>query len=571
MFDSDVSMHAPAETVRFGKCWHGLVETHAAKHPIYTQYLTKYNDVTLTTRAGKIMPFPLTKYYIGREAGQQLTARSGPMCVYQHPLAQMEIEDADGRDWSGYVIFDIRNNEFPTGLSGYRYGAYFAFTPDDNGQGLLVRYDSRFSVLSPLNVNQKTSSGERVWYGHIPSGSQTFHYSRDGRRVYGGRFPTPFEIMENMSYADWDDTYAPRVYGAALSGGFSEGGEFSLNAQKMTLPPVPADVIVREYRDIREYTSISVLAPQMGTCIDPAYAMVNVYKETGPTVDGMMSLLDAYSHNISKTYISAAVDDNGGLSYLSFTFEEETKATGGGSADGNGYVTVGSEQCGTREGDVKVLGTYTHKSTSYSSVSFDITKGILEWGGEVSEVVFRLDRTTSTGGSRTVIDDGIPAITSYSDSTESFSITLDGVVLMSESDMYPDSQLRMIGKPFRADVYALPVGSGFFTAQLRGNGPLRNGQKWAVVSAYVGDYQSNDCRALFVIIERGTLKVIDGEPHFDPENYSVKVHVGKTFARGVVDPYIHEQEFYEPLYLIRAYDPIDKKISAVYPYPIVYQ
>lgn len=576
MFDSDVSAHMQGKVVRFGKCWHGLVKTNAVKDTGTTQFKTFYNNVTIETRGGKTLPFPIVKAIAGTETYSNLDSKHGPFCIYRHPLSVMHDEDADGKDWSGYVVFDINDSDFPRYLIGFKTGYSFAFTPDDNGQGFLVTKTFNFgssylNVRKPLIVNADRFETDQGRVNFPADMSGTFHFSKDGRSIYAGKFPSPRRVVEEMEYINW---LSPSVRAATMAGGLDVNGDINITATEITVAQPPADVVYSDSRDVVRYDNATVTVPQVGTCVDPNDELVVKRSINGTATPqagyySVISELDQYSIRRRKSYIHASVSDEGAVSYLSLLFEEESTVTGGGSVTVDGGVTLGTDQCGVRPDDKRVLSTQTSTIIASNTTGLQETKIELSGYGGTSTFTARYDSSSSSTFTRTTLD-GTPSETNTQSDNGADTMTLDGVTVYSESDVTGTPVLN-ISRPNLPVLNCIVDDSNMFSARFIQYGDVVDGSKWAVIAVRLADYQSHDLRAIVVTVQKGTVKMVGGAATSDPLTYSCKVYIGKTFGRGIIDETIVNQDLVDETYLIRAYDPLDKKVSAVYPFPVAYQ
>lgn len=571
MFDSIVATSIPSRMVRFGKCWHGLVKTFATKDPVFTQYVAQYASAELVTGGGMTLPFIFKGY--SSSASWQTDIKFGPMCIYMHPMAAMQTEDLSGKDWSGYVVFDIKNTQ-PSYFVGLAEGV-FAFTPDDQGQGSIVSSVTGSAIdTKKLLLSSMTDfiSITRKQYG-FDIGAP-FHISKSGRTVYGGRFPTPLEIMENMHFPNWATLYAPKISSAELSGYIDELTIARITATQVALPDPPIGVYSTDYRDNKTYVSVGIWFPTLGVCADPSLDLAGSDRQSGLSepIHGYASeieSLDQYSLESKQTSILAHVNDIGEISYLTFRFIEESGSSGSGDVNGYATASLGSDQCGVREGDRRVIGTTAGFSGYASRTGFSSTKIQLEGWSGVSSFDMRFDNSFSSSYSSDAVDNDPPVESSSSESSSVLSVTLDGVTIYTGENISVNfSILGVI--PTAPDLHCVADGGVIFRFDGT-DGAVEDGTKWVRIVAGLADYQSNDIRAIYTTIQTGTIKMVGGVAQSDPLTYTCNLYIGKAFGRGVSDDYTHSQGFYEDAYLSRAYDPLNTSLSVVYPYPVFYQ
>ena len=585
MIEHKLGNSIPSRVVRFGVRHHGLVLTHAIKHPAFTQYQIFFNDVRITTRAGKVITYPLIPEKVGANRGIQLGAKLGPSCVYMHPNASMQVEDSEGNDWSGYIVFSLTDDYRTARLVGYNEDSLFAYTPSDNSLGVLIELLSPGRVRiknKPLIVGEESigNTQDVVFDGGVVRAP--IFASRTGREIYFGRLPTPLKIINDINFPDWPEIGSPKLSKVTISDSFDEGGNVKYSASVEQTDVTVADESTIDGYEIITYKKVTVSSPFVGGCFAPADATVKIdtfewsYPDSPPPGGtSVVKLIDTYSLSRKKSVIAASISDEGAVDFLSFLFEEYRKTDGGGDAQASGSVTAG-ESCDVVPGvlGVRITGTEVTTSTQFSIVSIDRTRATLEGYGGSSTVELRFDSTRSDSYSSSVINgtEPEPPIIS-SDSSDTFTIEMDGAVLFSGSGYSDAKQEPIYDKPILPSFYMTAPQGSFFGARLVEAGERKTGTKYLIVSARVCDYGSRDLSSLMVVIETFSL-IKQGDRFVDNQaSYKAEVFIGKTFGRGIIDDYTHYEDITgaSNYYLCRAYDPVDKKISPVYPYPVFYQ
>lgn len=583
MIEHKLGNSIPSRVVRFGVRHHGLVLTHAIKHPVFTQYQIFFNDVRITTRAGKVIQYPLIPEKVGANRGIQLDAKLGPSCVYMHPNASMQVEDSEGNDWSGYIVFSLTDAYRTSRLVGYNEYSLFAYTPSDNSLGVLIELlDPRRVRIKnkPLIVGEESiGNTQDVEFDGGVVGAPIFA-SKTGREIYFGGLPTPLKIINEINYPDWSTTGSPKVNKVTISDTFDEGGNVQYSASVEQIGVTVADESTIDGYEIITYKTVTVSSPFVGACVAPADATVRVntfeWNHLDPPPGGggtsVVKLIDTYSLSRKKSVIAASISDEGAADFLSFLFEEYRKTDGGGDAQASGSVTTG-ESCDDGRG-VRITGTEVTTSTQFSMVAIDRTRATLDGYGGSSTVELRFDSTRSDSYNSRVINgtEPEPPIIS-SDSSDTFTIEMDGAVLFSGSGYSDAKQEPIYDKPILPSFYMTAPQGNFFGARLEETGERKTGTKYLIASARVCDYGSRDLSSLMVVIE--TFSLIKQGDRFvvNQASYKAEVFIGKTFGRGIIDDYTHYEDITgaSNYYLCRAYDPVDKKISPVYPYPVFYQ
>lgn len=578
MIEHKLGNSIPSRVVRFGVRHHGLVLTHAIKDPVYTQYQFALNGVKIVTRAGKTIPYPLIPEKVGTSRGFQLSSKLGPSCMYMHPNAAMDTEDADGNDWSGYVVFSLKDDYSGGRILGYSETSLFAYTPSHNGLGFLVTNirATAFTIKAkPLMVGERNLETES--YSITGVVGEPIFASKTGRELYFAELPTPLKIINEIDYPDWDTTGKPRVKKVSISDTFDGNDNISLSFSYQSIPVTVSDESTVDSYETRKYKALKVTVPQVGTCADPEYAVATVdeHSNLNAPMNGYanaQTLIDTYSLIRKKSVIAASIGDHGGADFLSFLFEEYKKLDGGGNITGSGTVATGGA-CGEIPGQIKITGTTTTVSSSFSSAGVDRTRAALEGYGGSSTVELRLDTTSSSSYSKYTVDGTDPVITETMEETDTFTIELDGTVLFSGSGYKGGVIDPIYEKPPLPTFYMTAPQGLFFGTRLEEYGERQTGTKFLIVSARVCDYGSRDLRSLMVVLETGTL-IKQGDIFVvNQSSYKAEIFIGKTFGRGVIDGYTHSEVItgLTDYFLCRAYDPVEKKISPVYPYPVFYQ
>lgn len=584
MIEHKLGNSIPSRVVRFGVRHHGLVLTHAIKHPVFTQYQIFFNDVRITTRAGKVIPYPLIPEKVGANRGVQLSAKLGPSCMYMHPSAVMDAEDTDGNDWSGYIVFSL-SDDYSTGrIVGYNENSAFAYTPSHNGLGILITRISNgsLSIKSKPNIIGEQNIGDEYKALNGVGGDPIFA-SKTGRELYFAALPTPLKIINEIDYPDWPSTGAPKAQKVTIGDSIDNDDIIQYSFSVEAIPVTVSDESTIDGYEIITYKKVTVSSPFVGACVAPADATVNIntfewsHLDPPPPSGGtsVVKLIDTYSLSRKKSVIAASISDEGAADFLSFLFEEYRKTDGGGDAQASGSVTTGGS-CDDElpGGGVRITGTEVTTSTQFSSVAIDRTRATLDGYGGSSTVELRFDSTRSDSYSSRVINgtEPEPPIIS-SDSSDTFTIEMDGAVLFSGSGYSGANQELIYEKPSLPTFHMTAPQGAFFGARLEEYGERKTGTKFLIVSARVCDYGSRDLRSLMVVLETGTL-IKQGDIFVvNQSSYKAEVFIGKTFGRGVVDSYAHSEVItgLTNYFLCRAYDPVEKKISPVYPYPVFYQ
>lgn len=578
MIEHKLGNSIPSRVVRFGVRHHGLVLTHAIKHPAFTQYQIFFNDVRIITRAGKVIPYPLIPEKVGASRGIQLSAKLGPSCVYMHPNAVMEAEDPDGNDWSGYIVFSLSGDYSTWRIVGYDGSSAFAYTPSHNGLGILITGigNGSLSIKRRPNIVGEENYGDEYTALDVAVGDPIFA-SKTGRELYFAALPTPLKIINEIHFQDWPSTGAPKVQKVTISDSIDNDDIMQYSFSVEAIPVTVSDEYTADSYEIRKYKAVRVTVPQVGACADPedAVALVDQHSNLDAPMIGyanVETLVDTYSLMRKKSVIAASIGDSGDAEFLSFLFEEYKKLDGAGDITGSGSVDAGGE-CGVIPDQIRINGTTSSISSNFSSTGVDRTRATLDGYGSSSTVELRFDTTRSNSYSSYIVDGTNPVVTATSDYSDTFTIELDGAVLFSGSG-YSDASARlMYEKPPLPTFHMTAPQGAFFGARLEEIGERKTGTKFVIVSARVCDYGSRDLRSLMVVLETGTL-IKQGDIFVvNQASYKAEVFIGKTFGRGIVDDYTHYEDITgaSNYFLCRAYDPVEKKISPVYPYPVFYQ
>lgn len=584
MFSFKASAHVPGKIMRFGKAYHGLIEFVAVKSATTTQLVGNYSDIMLTTRAGLRVQAVSPRANKGAQFSMQIGAVFSPVCAYMHPLAVFLEEEEDGKDWSGYAIYPLdQNTEIPDGFNGLTVGSLspnFAFTPSDNAQGRLVRALSSgyFYIYPGIRVGERLVLDSPI-VAAIPEfadGATLFHADMTGRSYYLGRFSSAKNIVNDMYFSSWD-SIKPVVICAELTSNGS-GDDITISAYQTAITQ-PDEEKTIEYSEVRKAQHVAPRgALSVGLCAGPPEPEVYVEVIDGPhnppfgarwptaMVEIDMHLLERNKACVMASIVSGVPQ----YTYLSYT--DERSQVGSGTVGGTISQSYG-EPCGPgEEGKVVTGNAY---SLSANDQNTYIQKYIAELTGFGQTSTLRVVSTSDYTYSR--------VSTRVSDESGQFNTDNEDENYIATTTVTLDGQTIYTGSVditvFDWDVYPLSLATGslpgsiIFSYGFAPKGERKEGDKWLQVVAKTENYHSADMVALSVYIITGTFKDLgDGAWGTVAGSQEATLHIGKIFSRGFVDSSTHSQALTgDPVYLYRAYDPIEGKVSDIYPHPVIYQ
>lgn len=589
MFDFVYALAIPGEMARFGRQYHGLLKSHMVPSEQTVQLVGKPNMLTIESRSGQELERIAPK---GRDWYVQPDGVHGHAIMYTHPMAEMQGPSPDGRDWSGYLIFTPY--ELIDGFENYfsaPYGATanLAFTPDDNGQGLFidVRYN-RVRVYSPMIWRPRITDRELAWkdvsYEHAGTHSYSLMgASLDGRAYYLGRFPTAQAVKNRMNdIIGWESSEKPAVIKIDLSGGILASGEIDVSIASESQLELPESVSGFSYsEDVRDDKATMYRMPN-GSCVAPDKEPLIVYEKSGewegPNTDGWMVsrvFIEIRSKSVRKSYIGADFSGNN-PSYLSFIWESERNTDGDGDLSAEASYILLDGACQPQyEGDDKtsrVVDVDSHFEKNEQQVRNDIDRARLLGYGE--ESVFTHHWQRSDTYSEVKISGNEDIVTS--DSQTNVTVDLDGKVFFSASGItrFDDTVLTPARKAFYGTADEGHIETYRYVESPPEGVTDLTGKRFAIISVALHNFLHADLSALRVTVSQGTLLSTSNSRVYAVQDgtYSRQVHFGKTFAPGTVDErtYSFDMAGDGRVFIYRAYDPVDKKISDIYPYPIAY-
>lgn len=585
MFDSKVGTAIPMELVRFGKAYHGLMNTHATPSLGSEQIDINYADFRLLTRGGKSIAPPLSRLESKPTPIYGQRAGFGRALLYKHPLAVMDEEAADGKDFSGYVVFfiDYQNNW----IASY-YGFGFAFTPDDNSQGLLIDQSFR-NIYAPKIIGEYYTESVKINWPEGVQVDKVFHVSPDGRQYYFGNFATPANVAMQFNFSQ-PQMGGLKIAKVSMSGGVVDGlPSISCSVDYITDLPPTMEWSSRPRVEKRRTANFYLL--EVGKCVPEGSNSFVEFIEDGEYSPGIkyMTSLDYYTQARYVGKIGASVV-SGVVQYLELDISLSDEEQGSGTYNAEASSTLGTEPCGSEEGYVNVLTTTASFSAASAQWRQVLYRAELKGYGGSSVVEYEQRRTESRTSSQTSGSTG--EMTSSSNVTATvrfmgqtllsisgeFSLAfgdISGSLVASQRFIIPEKPI--MNGFLQGSVYSRPdsrVHKAVILRQISGS----NNEEWAQITIDVFNYGSADMQALSVTVEQGLLVDIPGDGYYIgqvfPDTYTATMYIGPIFCNGKVYDLPHTQSLTEhiggSLSLYRAYDPLTDTISAIHDAPVFY-
>lgn len=566
----DITLHMPGKVERFGIRTHGLV-----KCPITIENGTELcylRDYTLTTRNGKTIPMPYT-------AAEKDLAYPPQLCprpfLYQHPLAQNAIEDAEGNDWSGYVIlYQFRRNNI-----GYLNGYTAAFTPDDNSQGVLFK--DEFAYGKPLVVGGSYQAGGSI----APIASNAFqlaYISKDGRYRFKSVMPQ-FQEIDFERYGSFYNTYY--AVGYNLSGNAYSG----ITATSVNIPDATYvfdqitenEAVTGYYRNIYRISSNTA-----GNRFDYGGGCTSVTDtfplwEYGPQIPNKT----VTSSGKSKLPIDAYVDASGNPVYVYCSYDYNSRNSvkyrteivkddvswgadcsdyGAGVAGGK-IISRDWELSESRKVSKSISHTVKIEQLGNSSALH------CNWERNIDDVF-----TQSFSGDSGNRDD-VSYVETVSMNSINLSVTLDNSTIYSFSTTAINENLYRVGTEFSkfyTPIFDLPEAFGsyiankmIFRASYLDVVSVKTGREDFIVEVCVGTVLlAEGIHAFCVFItsgkssERNNLNLMS-------QRFIISRIYG--FGQSKAGFEVPKEDWDKKMYA--AYDPVTKKISDIYHHPVFYQ
>lgn len=566
MFDSKIACAVPSKVVRFGIGNHGLVLTNATKSSL--SFETIVRNQRILTHGGKLVTMPVAETTMDQVkfAGSTI----GPCCIYMHPRAEMDTEDESGNDFSGYVVFDIgRGSGF-----GYVERAAFAFTPDDESQGML--YDAGLSYIYPqLTVDYRLPRQSDAAVIPLPDSANwtdVIHISSDGRTIYYAYVYSASDIAKHNPPSQ-PALAVPFARFASLTGGMVDGNAV-IDAVMTESTQPPLIVTSNEFRDVAKYGFVAFTAIDLPIerCVtsDLAYDI-----EVENSVDSIPvyaqirteTFIDSYKSTTKVAPVFASVID-GEFDYVNMSIKTISAREANGFVSGSVDVVFGAE-CELRLGgtgnildDVIIHAEARSSSTQTETVEVSLQSTMGSSKASVTSTLIT-DYSQSWG-----YEFGV-----YTPGNSALSIELDGSVVFSDDDNLILSRL-LLDPQMSTQPYIRGLGSTAHAVAYVQDGDPANGARWLRVTFADYNYNSKDVIALAVVIERGFVEDYNtggSRPSKRIVGVTTEIHIGKSFSRGIVDPESFSGAVEFPSFAkFRAYDPLNKQLSQIYDFPVYY-
>lgn len=558
-------MQTPCKIERFGIRAHGLV-----KCPItYTgsSGVCYLRDYTLTTRGGKIIPMPYS------EAEKELSFAPA-LCprpfLYQHPLAIIETEDAEGLDWSGYVIFYqyTRNNY------GYLNNFIGAFTPDDNSQSLLFK--NEFTYSPPLIIGGANQPDKQI-NPFYPELGVISGISKDGRFRIKGEIPLFIRIDITQTFYNFYYFNGYNLIDDSSGGIYAQEQAIDqpvIHFEKMSTDTISTDeyfrVIEARYGGVRMY-------PYGGGCHTevesmPAFTFASVPNTNDKTI----------TSGSSKIPVDMYADDQGNVYYLYCSYDlleeqsfhiEETIVRDELSWGDDCFDMYGGGKVPYRDWEILRKRDDIRYSTTTISVEMlqDRSELVLDWNYNYS-----VDVTNSFSGDSNNPNDEI--IDTIENSNEvNISVRLDDDELYSLTFLARDFNESRPSTNFVRKTFItaeLPEvfennesGNIFYALEYRDPSYYPGVRLDFIIEVCVSNIMLGDgIHALCVFLSYGKASEKQNQSLMDQ-----RLLVGRVFGFGTSNDgfEVPKSDWDKKLYA--AYDPVSKTISDTYTHPVFYQ
>lgn len=544
MIEDKIGISIPSKIIRAGKGWHGLVEFVGYAHP-----RCSVDTMMLTTRGGKRIPYPASKAM--KEKSVLVADKNPRACLYMHPLAKMEAEDANGNDFSGYVIVQasIQPGHEACGLLS---SALSFFTPDDQSQSIPVRIGSNFiDVYDKIYIGKEARKLTTIDTGETQKPMAYVGLSRDGRSAFFSADIYPSTVFSNEEIWEFLN---PEISRINLSGNVVDS--VSLVAASRTDIPVAETETSEDYEYFQLYAHFT-------TDENGNYIMYEDETPNSSPAPGWGATSGfSNSSSIIDTPCFLYVNDAGLIGVVTGKKSmTRNSVTQGGWSRSKSALTETTTGSTTQTIDESYNISYSHDSLKIAELNFT--------SSFTSKFTAVLERDISIPGQ------SLQFVDHNRDDSGSISVTMDGITLLS-LDGYTWFDNLNTGPIYFTDWFKGSPDPGFKDSTIRSYRAMEvmGGKGVAMVSIYLNPYSCEDILSIAVLVKKGTLLTdpeLDGN-QVDLSTVTQTLYIGKCFAGGVVfdNPMtIEEVDFNKKLY--RAYDPLSKAISAPYDWPVFYQ
>ena len=561
MLDSKIDLSTPSKMVRFGVSMHGSVRTYPASIS-GGRAQCSVSDYRITTRGGKTLPLPYS--VIDSEKVDSIGVSPRPF-LYEHPLASIETEDANGQDWSGYVVFYE-----PGTFSGYLNKYLCAYTPDDNSQGILFTEELKY--ISPLMIGGSASLTTRTLAlpdaPYVPS-PKLVYISKDGR----------YRVRASFSHFSGSDTTGNQPSRASLYA-YSLSGTSEIVAASAPIAAPEYDFVKSSLKYIpttapgirfktaseliydacvpvgEEYTNIIYIIPDGGT---------NQY--TTVTEGSAIFAVDAYVTDTAVDYLYCESEDSMVADeYLTHEILYESIVYGEAcTADfvPNGHRMYFEWEYATHE---------TSTDSQIKEIRLSGFGGVSIIQAEYESETTSIRNASSYGGINTYGD--------WMDNSDWYAVGLsfDGVSVFSAQDQSAGERIAAGFTPFSTGNVldsSLPL-------------MITEGQKWSkqlytrktvssteihlMVAEIALVKFAEGVQALAIFVTRGVANnFVSGKYGLDESTVTREFIIGKIFGFGqikeglTVAPELWDKQLHV------SYDPLTKQLSDVLEYPVFYQ
>lgn len=555
MIETKIGDSIPSKIIRAGKAWHGLVEFVG-----YSPPRCSIDSMMITTRVGKRFPYPAPE---SRKGKSFFVSSTSPVaCMYMHSSAQMEAENEDGTDWSGYVIAQFSSTDNHE-LLGLRNSNFLFMTPDGGGQAIpyvIANGGLRFSVYSRINISYPVSLVSSVLSDDFNRVKQPVGVTLDGRSVFFSFVSIRSSIL-NM-YNENSPPENSIINQVDVSGDIIDG-------VSTVIASSPYEVKSEQYSYTTasdHYYFRSELDYSGGGSVP---AIVVVQSDVDPSNPYWLNIVGGYDDESEVFSVSSFpyLDGDGQSQFI-----RSTRSYISNTAY-DGRHTVREAGDGDPPEAVAIISGHTDATTEKSlTLSFDAG------AQNICSIVITDDfKQTSEMEmyTRYNLNSVMIKPSRLERETGIISLALDGEVIFSKSDYYWHDDLRnppiitMSWWPIVPE-QELPLAGNLFRYY---RALSLDGTRAAQITVQINNYWSSDIFSIAVSIREGD--IIPDHPDgikVAPGTVTQSVHIGKCFARGVIldDPItLAESEFGDRMY--RAFDPVDRVITPVYKWPVFFQ
>lgn len=547
MFDSSVGELTHSKTIKAGKAWHGLLEFVG-----YASGRCPIETIMLTTRSGRRIPYPYSKSQTG--TSPRVVALSPKACVYMHPLANMETEQSDGRDWSGYVIVQAAYSDRHS-MCGLLSDKYSFLTPDDNSQSIPIEITAGGGTVAVYNKIVIGKTAQKIATITTAGSGRALTYegfTRDGRTAF---FSNDIRASIVFLSEEFWPILNPELTRTDISG--------NVTGDTSTVAVTRSDLTVAEPLTSQSFEQSQLYAHfRRGPSTEAGPGPIIMYEdEIGPNLPAPgWGATEGYKNSLAsiETPCFLFVEGSSVETVIGKKLAVSNSITSGswGLSESEEYNTVSGTTGETSSSSYEI--SYAHNNIDFINLLFASSST-----GQI-DVTLKMENVS-----------GDQYYTQYDIlRASSISLTMDGVSILDlpgyqwfdNLNTGPNVFIDWFNGSANPPIASSAVRS-YRAQELDGRGAV-------MVSIYLNPYSCMDIMSVAVLVKRGQL-LIDppgGGNQVDLATVTQTLYIGSCFAGGTVlnDPVvIDEADFDKPIY--RAFDPLTKTISPVYEWPVFYQ